>query len=255
MKPLLSPFFNVLAGFNGRHNAPAFGDHAQNWWDSEGPMAPLHRINPQRMAYVKDVLCAHFSRDATARLPLKGLTILDIGCGGGLVTEALTRLGASVTGIDASAELITVAKEHAAEQNLQITYEAVFSDVLVKRKKIYDAVLALEVIEHVANPSALLHDMKKLIQPKGVAIVSTLNRTPASFMGGIVAAEYLLRWVPKGTHQWQSFIKPSELVALAVENKLRATATMGLHYNLLSKDFSLQADKMDINYFMVLQHG
>ena len=148
-----------------------------------------------------------------------------------------------------------MATEHAAEQNLQITYEAVFSDVLVKRKKIYDAVLALEVIEHVADPSALLHDMKKLIQPKGVAIVSTLNRTTASFMGGSVAAEYLLRWVPKGTHQWQSFIKPSELVALAVENKLRATATMGLHYNLLSKDFSLQADKMDINYFMVLQHG
>ncbi|HEY1096607.1 MAG TPA: bifunctional 2-polyprenyl-6-hydroxyphenol methylase/3-demethylubiquinol 3-O-methyltransferase UbiG [Alphaproteobacteria bacterium] len=251
----MTPFLHAIAGFNQSSGAPSFGDHAAKWWDSDGPMAPLHRLNPVRLDYVKEILCAHFNRDADQPQPLKGLRLLDIGCGGGLMTEPLTRLGADITGIDASAELIAVARKHAQQQGLTIDYQDVLSSVLVKDKQKFDAVLALEVIEHVDNPAELLADINALLKKNGVAILSTLNRTAKSFLGGIVAAEYLLRWVPRGTHAWDHFMKPSELATLAHQANLNPVATMGLHYQPLQQTFTLQADKLDINYFMVLAHA
>lgn len=263
MKPVLSAIFNTVSG-SGRTctdestttlTPDVFDQHAAQWWDSQGPMAPLHKINPIRMDYVKQVLCRHFGRDGTQNRPLAGLHILDIGCGGGLVCEALTRLGASVTGIDRGAALIAVAQDHAAQQGLSISYEAVLSQVLIERGMSYDAVLALEVIEHVDAPQDLLRDIAQLLEPDGVAIISTLNRTAASFMGGIVAAEYVLRWVPRGTHQWTRFLKPHELAAHAAQAGLRATDTMGLHYHPMQRRFALNAERLEINYFMVFQHA
>jgi 2-polyprenyl-6-hydroxyphenyl methylase/3-demethylubiquinone-9 3-methyltransferase len=262
MKPVLSALFNAVSGF-GRASihdsqtesgAESFDRHAAQWWDSQGPMAPLHKINPTRMDYVKKVLCRHFGRDVTQAQPLADLHILDIGCGGGLVCESLTRLGAKVTGIDSGSLLIDVARDHAAQQGLDIAYQAVLSDALVTRGLTFDVVLALEVIEHVAVPQDLLRDMAQLLKSDGVAVISTLNRTPASFMGGIVAAEYILRWVPRGTHQWHRFIKPHELAEQAMQAGLCATETMGLHYHVLDQTFHLDADKLDINYFMAFRH-
>lgn len=232
-----------------------FGRHAADWWDADGPMAPLHRLNPTRIAYLKQVLCRHFRHAADVPKPFESLSLLDIGCGGGLVAEPLARLGGTVTGIDASDELIAIAQDHARAQGLAIDYQPVLSDALVSQRKTYDVVLALEVIEHVDDPAAFLRDIKALLKPKGIAVLSTLNRTPQSYLKAIVAAEYIVRWVPAGTHQWSQFLKPSELAAQAAAAGLTATETMGLHYDLLDRRFELRSDRVEVNYFMVLQHG
>lgn len=248
-------FANPLKILTSAPDAADFGLHAADWWDVDGPMAPLHRLNPTRLAYLKQVICTHFNRPTNALQPFESLTVLDIGCGGGLVSEPLARLGAQVTGVDASAELIAIARDHATAHGLAIAYEAILSDVLVKRQQTYDVVLALEVIEHVADADAFLRNIKALLKPQGVAILSTLNRTPQSYLKGILAAEYLVRWVPRGTHDWSQFRKPSELVQQAADAGLQATATMGLHYDLWARRFELRSDRVEVNYFMVLNHG
>jgi 2-polyprenyl-6-hydroxyphenyl methylase/3-demethylubiquinone-9 3-methyltransferase len=253
MNPLRTLFSSVLTSGRAAANPADFGTHAAAWWDESGPMAPLHRLNPVRLAYLKQVMCQAFKRDVAELTLFKNLKLLDIGCGGGLVSEPLARLGGTVTGIDSSADLIAAAQAHAAEHNLSVTYRPVLSDVLVAERKTYDVVLALEVIEHVEQPESLLNDIAALLQPNGIAILSTLNRTPQSFLKGIVAAEYLVRWVPRGTHDWQRFLKPHELAERAQDAGLQASETMGLHYDALQRTFALRRDRLEVNYFMVLR--
>ncbi len=220
-----------------------FDGLAADWWDETGPMAPLHRMNPVRLTYIKERLNNHFGR-------LDGLKILDIGCGGGLVTEPLARLGANVTGIDGAGDLIRVARDHAAAQGLGMDYVHGLTGDLVKKKKTYDAVLALEVIEHVDDAEAFVSDIAKLLKPGGLAVFSTLNRTASSFALGIVAAEYVLRWLPAGTHDWRKFVKPSELHALCVAQGLSPQHTTGMTYSPVTKEFRLDARNLSVNYFL-----
>lgn len=255
MKPHTPALRKSLTAGSEPGSDAGFGQHAAGWWDADGPMAPLHRLNPVRLKYIKDAVCRTLGIVPAGQKPFKNLKIIDIGCGGGLVTEPLARLGGTVTGIDASPELIAIATDHAMAQGLEIDYRAVLSSELVKQRQTFDVVTALEVIEHVDDPQSLLNDIAKLLKPGGVAILSTPNRTPQSFLKGIIAAEYIARWVPRGTHDWNRFIKPSELVTMAEAAGLRATDTMGLHYRLLQNDFILSSDRLDVNYLMVLRHA
>lgn len=224
-----------------------FSKDSDQWWDESGPFAPLHRLNPVRMSYIKAQICEAYGRDMEDLNALKGLSILDVGCGGGLVCEALARLGASVTGADADTQAIAVAKAHAQESGLKIQYEAKPAEEI---KKQFDVVLALEIIEHVREPSAFVKSVSKLAKPDGLVIFSTLNRNPKSFLLGIIAAEYILRWVPKGTHSWKKFIKPSELSRHARAAGLTPQDISGLIFNPAKNEFSLSARDLDVNYLL-----
>ncbi|MBU6236023.1 MAG: bifunctional 2-polyprenyl-6-hydroxyphenol methylase/3-demethylubiquinol 3-O-methyltransferase UbiG [Alphaproteobacteria bacterium] len=212
-----------------------FTSLATQWWNEDGPMKPLHALNPTRMGIVKRWLGGD----------LKGMRILDVGCGGGIVCEPLARMGATVTGIDAGAENIEAAKAHAAESGLKIKYECTTAEDHAGQ---YDAVLALEIVEHVDDPALFLENIVRLCKPNGTIIVSTLNRTPKSFALGIVAAEYILRWVPRGTHTWSKFKKPSELAAMMTGTKV--TNMTGLVYDPLRGAFAENSRDVDVNYFL-----
>lgn len=224
-----------------------FENMANKWWDVNGPSKPLHKLNPTRIAYIKRQICDHFDRDFQGANALKDLSVLDIGCGGGLVCEPLARLGGQVTGIDAGEKAIAVAKDHAQESNLNITYKCETSDTHNKK---YDVVLALEIIEHVDNVEGFIASVLKCVKPNGIVIFSTLNRTPKSFALGIVAAEYLLRWVPRGTHTWGQFIKPSELATQVKSHSFMPIDITGMIYNPLTDQFSLSEKDIAANYFM-----
>ena len=224
-----------------------FSKDSSHWWDESGPFAPLHRLNPTRMSYIKQQICTHYDRDVNRLDALNGLDILDIGCGGGLVCESLARLGGNVTGADADAQAVEVAKVHAKESGLKIKYENKPAEDI---KKQFDVVLALEIIEHVKNPAEFVSSVSKLLKPGGLVIFSTLNRNPKSFLLGIVAAEYILRWVPKGTHSWNKFIKPSELSRYARNTGLTPQNITGLIYNPVKDVFSLSKTDIDVNYFL-----
>lgn len=232
----------------------SFGAQAHEWWDENGAFKPLHKLSPVRLHYIRTQLCAHFSRDPAALDALKGLTVLDIGCGGGLVSEPLARAGATVTGIDAAAENIGVAAEHAAASGLkktQLSYQTVTAEDLLKKSKArYDAVLALEIVEHVADVPFFVETAAKLVKPGGLVIFSTLNRTPRSFALGIVAAEYILRWVPRGTHQWKKFLRPSELAGHLRKADFSVEDVTGISYNPLEDRFSLNPRDLAVNYFL-----
>ncbi len=212
-----------------------FARLSQDWWDENGPMRPLHKLNPQRIAYIKE----------RADGSLSGKTVLDIGCGGGIVCEPLARLGAHVTGVDVAAELIEAAKAHA--QDLPITYKAEALETLTEQ---FDIVLALEVVEHVEDPASFIKNAAARVKPGGLLILSTLNRTLKSLALGKYAAEYLLRWVPIGTHDWNMFIKPHELVAHAEAAGLKAMNVCGLTYNPIKDEFALDKGDLAINYFL-----
>lgn len=228
-----------------------FNDIAAQWWDESGPLKPLHQLTPARMGYIKKQLCDHFDRDTESFAPFTGLSVADIGCGGGLVAEPLCRLGADVTGVDAGEENIKVARLHAAQQGLEIDYQATTVEKLAATGKKFDIVTALEVIEHVANPALFLASCCKLVKKNGVLILSTLNRTPKAFMLGIVAAEYILRWLPTGTHEWKKFVKPSELARPLTQQGLTVTDISGLIYNPFTRQFSISQTDIDVNYLMV----
>lgn len=218
-----------------------FAKDSAHWWDEAGPFAILHRLNPLRMRYIKDRIEAHFERS------LKGLKILDIGCGGGLVCEPLARMGADVTGIDADAQAIEVAADHAQRQGLELDYQC---GAIESHRDKYDVVTALEIVEHVADLESFIAAATKLCKPGGLMIFSTLNRTPKSFALGIVAAEYLLRWVPRGTHNWKQFIRPSELAATLRKNGTEAFDIKGYNFNVLSREFEMSDKDIAVNYFL-----
>jgi 2-polyprenyl-6-hydroxyphenyl methylase / 3-demethylubiquinone-9 3-methyltransferase len=227
-----------------------FAAMAEAWWDPNGKFRPLHKFNPTRLEYIRDHLAAHFGRDITGRKPFDGLRLIDIGCGGGLVAEPMTRLGFMVTGVDATERNIGVASAHAADQDLAIDYRFAAAEDLVAAGERFDVVLALEVIEHVADPADFLVSVGRLVKPGGAVVVATLNRTAKSFGLAIVGAEYLLGWVPRGTHTWSKFLKPSEVAGGLRRAGLVLEDLTGVSYSPVADKWSLGRDT-SVNYLMV----
>lgn len=223
-----------------------FGALADTWWDANGPFRPLHRINPVRIAFIRDRLAGHFGADPLDQ-PLKGLTVLDIGCGGGLLSEPLCRLGAAVTGIDASERNIEAARAHAEATELDITYRSIVPEQLAREEDRFDAVLAMEVVEHVADIDRFVQACESLLSGNGLLVLSTLNRTLKSFALAKIGAEYILRWVPPGTHDWRKFVRPSELAAALRRSGLEITELAGVTFNPLLGEWNLDKD-LDVNY-------
>ena len=228
-----------------------FSAQAAEWWDANGPFAPLHRFNPARLAFIRDRVAERFGRDPGTRAPFEGLSLIDIGCGGGLIAEPMRRLGFAVTAVDASSENIGTARAHAAEQGLDIAYRAAtVEQVEAEGAGPFDVVLVLEIIEHVAHPEAFLRACSRLIAPGGIMVVATLNRTLKSLALGKVAAEYILRWVPAGTHDWRQFLKPDEIRMMLSAEPVALTGPFGLSYSPLSDRWRESADA-DINFLML----
>lgn len=228
-----------------------FSAQAAEWWDARGPFAPLHKFNPARLAFVRDRAAARFGREVKTRAPFDGLTLLDAGCGGGLIAEPMRRMGFEVTAIDASSENIGTARAHAEQQGLDIAYRAAtVEQVEAAGAGPFDVVLTLEVIEHVADPEAFVRACSRLVKPGGLLIVATLNRTLKSLALGKVAAEYILRWVPAGTHDWNQFLKPEEIRSMLAEEPLTVTGPFGLVYDPVTDRWS-ESDDAGINYMMV----
>ncbi len=220
---------------------------ASEWWSPTGKFAPLHKLGPTRLQFIRDRLVAHFERPLRGLKPLDGLSVLDIGCGGGLVCEPVTRMGAQVTGIDPGAENIEAARAHAADQGLAIDYRITTVESLAAEGRRFDAVLCLEVVEHVPDPAAFLQLCASLVRPGGMMIASTINRTVKAYVLAIVGAEYVLRWLPVGTHQWERFVTPDELTRHLRAAGLRAVHVEGMVYNPISDRWSLSSDT-DVNY-------
>ncbi|WP_374275117.1 bifunctional 2-polyprenyl-6-hydroxyphenol methylase/3-demethylubiquinol 3-O-methyltransferase UbiG [Brevundimonas sp.] len=227
-----------------------FSAQAAEWWDAKGPFAPLHKFNPARLGFIRDGAAEHFGRDPKARAPFEGLRLIDIGCGGGLIAEPMRRLGFEVTAVDASSENIGTARAHADQMGLDIAYHAATAEQMeAEGAGPFDVVLALEIVEHVADPEAFLRTCARLIAPGGMMVVATLNRTLKSLALGKVAAEYVLRWVPAGTHDWRQFLKPDEIRLMLSEEPVAVSGPYGLVYSPLTDRWS-EGDS-DINYMMV----
>jgi 2-polyprenyl-6-hydroxyphenyl methylase / 3-demethylubiquinone-9 3-methyltransferase len=229
-----------------------FSRLGRQWWDPHGPMAALHKLNPVRLAYIRDRLAARFDRDPKRRECLSGLRLLDIGCGGGILCEPLARLGASVVGIDPAERNITVATEHAGQSGLAIDYRSSSAEAMAEAGERFDAVLAMEVIEHVTDVGAFMTTAAALAKPGGLLIVATLNRTIKSFALAIVGAEYILRWLPRGTHQWDKFVTPNELEIALAQSDARVIDETGVIYNPFADRWQLAAD-MDVNYMVAAE--
>lgn len=227
-----------------------FARLAARWWDPEGEMAPLHQMNPLRLAFLRDRALEHFKLDAAALEPLKGLRVLDVGCGAGLLCEPLARLGAAVTGIDASDQSLEVARRHAEMGELRIDYRHSSVEALAAEGESFDLVTALEVVEHVADAEVFLEACCSLVRPGGALALSTINRTPQAFAFAILGAEYLLRRLPRGTHDWRKFLKPSELARLLRRNGFQVGSLAGMLYNPLSGEWSLSERDLSINYLL-----
>jgi 2-polyprenyl-6-hydroxyphenyl methylase / 3-demethylubiquinone-9 3-methyltransferase len=225
-----------------------FAALADEWWNPNGKFKPLHRLGPERIAFIRDETLAHFNRPAGGLRPLAGLRALDVGCGGGLVAEPLARLGALVTGIEPEDANISAARSHAASQGLTIDYRAARAEDLAASGETFDLVTCLEVIEHVPDVRAFLKVVASLVRPGGLLIVSTLNRTLKSYALAIIGAEYVLRWLPAGTHQWDRFVMPSELTEHLLALGLSTPHYEGLVYNPLSDRWSRDARDLDVNY-------
>lgn len=226
-----------------------FARLADAWWDPQGPFKPLHRLNPTRIAYIRDQLCAHFRVAAGGLTPLANIRVLDVGCGGGLAAEPLTRLGARVVGIDAAPQNIRIAAHHAAMVGLEIDYRAATAEQLAAEGESFDAVLALEIVEHVNAPQPFVRDLGRLVRPGGALIVATLNRTAKSFLFAIVGAEWVLRWLPPGTHRWEKFLRPSELTRYIRAAGLVPRDIRGVTFNPLTGEWRLDRD-VDVNYMI-----
>jgi 2-polyprenyl-6-hydroxyphenyl methylase/3-demethylubiquinone-9 3-methyltransferase len=226
-----------------------FSAMADEWWDPTGKFRPLHKFNPIRLGYIRDRLCAHFDRDPRSLTPLDGLTLLDVGCGGGLLSEPLARMGAIVTGIDASEKNIGTARAHAARSDVEIDYRCSTAEDLMAAGETFDIVLSLEVVEHVADVDLFLDSCAALVRDGGAMILATLNRTPKAFMFGIVGAEYVMRWLPRGTHDWKKFVRPSELSRGLRRNGVDVSDISGLSFNPLSDEWRVSGD-VSVNYIL-----
>jgi 2-polyprenyl-6-hydroxyphenyl methylase/3-demethylubiquinone-9 3-methyltransferase len=224
-----------------------FARLASEWWDPRGKFRALHKIGPARLKFLRDEMLRHFARGQTGMRPLDGLRVLDVGCGGGLICEPLARLGARVTGLDPAVENIEAARRHAAGQGLAIDYRAGRVEELETEGQTFDAVVCLEVVEHVPDPGAFLESCAALVRPGGLMLLSTLNRTLKAYLLAIIGGEYVMRWLPVGTHQWDRFITPDELSRHLRAAGLEAPAFKGLLYNPLADAWSLGADT-DVNY-------
>lgn len=226
-----------------------FGRIAAEWWDLRGKFAPLHKIGPVRIGFVRDMAVAHFALPDTGMRPFKGLKVLDIGCGGGLVAEPLARLGASVTAIDPAPENIGAARRHAEPQGLVIDYRACLAEDLVANGETFDCVVCLEVIEHVPDPAAFVAMVAKTVRPGGLLVMSTINRTLKAYALAIVGAEYVLGWLPRGTHQWDRFVTTDEMTGHLRNAGLVDPSFAGIAYNPLTAVWSRGRD-LDVNYLV-----
>lgn len=232
--------------------AAHFEKLATLWWDADGPFWPLHRLNSLRLGYIRKHLVSKFGRSLDADLPLGGLRLLDIGCGGGILSEAVAELGATVHGVDVVEKNIRIAQHHAEKRGLAIQYEWSSAEALAERGEQYDAVLNMEVVEHVADLPLFMESCARLVRPGGLMIIGTINRTVASFLGAIVAAEYVLRWLPKGTHHWRKFPKPVELKHLLEQGGMRVIDRVGVGVNPFGWKFRLTR-YMGINFMLVAE--
>ena len=230
-----------------------FSAMAAEWWDPTGKFKPLHQINPVRVAYIRDHACAVFDRDPNGPKPLLGLRLLDIGCGGGLLCEPMTRLGAQVVGADASATNIGVAETHARDQRLAIDYRAETAEALADAGETFDIVLNMEVVEHVADVDLFLSACARMVRPGGMMVLSTINRTAKAFALAIVGAEYVLRWLPRGTHDWNKFLTPKELTAAVQKTGLDITDDAGVEFNPLTGKWR-QTKRLDVNYMLLARN-
>lgn len=226
-----------------------FSALADRWWDAAGPMAPLHRLNPLRLGWVKDQVCDVFGRDRKSSAAYEGLRFLDVGCGAGLLAEPIRRLGADVVAIDPSDTNIDIARHHAAQSGLSIDYRATTAEALADTTERFDVVTALEVVEHVTDVSAFVGACAGLVRPGGVMIAATINRTAKAFALAIVGAEYVLRWLPRGTHRYDKLVTPKELEAAFAAGGLTVFAETGIMYVPLADYWRLTSD-MDVNYMM-----
>ncbi|CAH0342291.1 bifunctional 2-polyprenyl-6-hydroxyphenol methylase/3-demethylubiquinol 3-O-methyltransferase UbiG [Rhizobium sp. CECT 9324] len=227
-----------------------FSAMAAEWWDPTGKFRPLHKINPVRLAYIRDMVCAHYGRDPKAHRPLEGLRILDIGCGGGLLSEPVARMGAEVLGADASEKNIKIAMTHAAQSGVPVDYRAVTAEALAEAGETFDIVLNMEVVEHVADVDFFLSTCASMVRPGGMMLVSTINRTFKAAALAIVGAEYVLRWLPRGTHQYEKLVRPEEIEAPLTTSGMQIVEMKGVFFNPLQNQWNLSSD-IDVNYMVL----
>lgn len=224
---------------------------ANEWWDANGKFRPLHKLAPARLTFIRDEIVRHFGLAGGGLKPLDGLSVLDIGCGGGLVSEPVARMGAKVTGLDPGEENILAARAHAEPQGLAITYRNGLVEDLVQAGETFDAVLCLEVVEHVPDVGAFLKTCASLVRPGGIMVVSTINRNVKSYALAIVAAEYILGWLPRGTHQWERFVTPDELARFVTDAGLDRPRFSGMTFDPMRDTWSLSSD-LDVNYLAAM---
>jgi 2-polyprenyl-6-hydroxyphenyl methylase / 3-demethylubiquinone-9 3-methyltransferase len=229
------------------HEVARFDALGDTWWDEDGPMAPLHRLNPVRIAWARDLIARHFKLESGVGAPLAGVSLLDVGCGAGLFAEPLARLGADVVGVDPAAAAIEAARRHAGETGAYLAYRVATVEDMAAEERQFDVVSAMEVIEHAADPKAFVAAAASLVKPGGLFIASTLNRTLRSFALAIVGAEYVLRWLEPGTHRWERFVTPVELTAFARAAGLMRVNVRGMVYDPFRRDWRLSSDT-GVNY-------
>jgi 2-polyprenyl-6-hydroxyphenyl methylase/3-demethylubiquinone-9 3-methyltransferase len=222
---------------------------ADTWWDRDGPFWPLHKLNELRVGYIKEKLCQHFARSSAVERPLEGLRVLDVGCGGGILSESMAKLGASVTGIDVVDKNIQIASLHAAQQGIDVDYQAATASEVAASGSVFDIVLNMEVVEHVADVKLFMRDCMRLTANSGVMFVATINRTPLAWLFAIVGAEYVLRWLPRGTHRWSMFQKPADIAAHLRDGGLVVEDTVGVAVNPISRSLRITSSS-SVNYMM-----
>ncbi|MEN9895329.1 MAG: 3-demethylubiquinone-9 3-O-methyltransferase [Pseudomonadota bacterium] len=227
-----------------------FSAMAAEWWDPNGKFRPLHKFNPVRLTYIRNLVSEHYGRDPQSHLPLKGLRVLDIGCGGGLLSEPMARMGADVVGADASEKNIRIAETHAAMSGVTVDYRAVTAEALASSGESFDVILNMEVVEHVADVDFFISTCASMVRPGGLMFIATINRTMKAMALAIIGAEHILRWLPKGTHQYDKLVRPEELETPLVRSGLTVTDRTGVFFNPLQNQWNLSKD-MDVNYMMV----